>query len=86
MTGYASYYTSRWSNYQAFQSHFPPTNRSYTVSVGLVDRLGEHFNSVVGPIGESGLTQLVLGGLNLLVASTACLHARYMYMYMHVAI
>ena len=51
------------------------------VSVGLVDRLGEHFNSVVGPIGESGLTQLVLGGLNLLVASTACLHARYMYMY-----
>ena len=50
---------------------------SYMVSVGLIDRLGDHFNTIVGPIGETELTQLVLGGLNLLVATTACMHTRY---------
>ena len=55
------------------------------VSVGLIDRLGDHFNTIVGPIGETELTQLVLGGLNLLVATTACMHTRYVYT-MHVYI
>lgn len=55
-------------------SSLPPF--SYVVSVGLIDRLGDHFNSVVGPIGETSPTQLVLGGLNLLVAATACMHKR----------
>lgn len=53
-----------------------PTNYSYMVSIGLIDRLGDHFNTIVGPIQESSLTHLVLGGLNLLVTTTACMHAR----------
>ena len=67
-----------------FLSSLPPSpslpSFSYMVSVGLIDRLGDHFNTIVGPIGETELTQLVLGGLNLLVATTACMHTRY-YMY-----
>ena len=46
------------------------------VSVGLVDKLGEYFGSIIGPIEQPSITQLVLGGLNLLVATTAFLHSR----------
>lgn len=47
------------------------------VSIGLVDKLGEYFVSITGPIEDPSLTQLVLGALNLLVATTAFLHNRY---------
>ena len=52
----------------------PPS--SYMVSVSLVDRLSECFSSITGPIEQPAITQLVLGGLNLLVATTAFLHLR----------
>lgn len=47
------------------------------VSVGLVDKLGEYFISITGPIEQPSVTQLVLGGLNLLVSTTAFLHYRW---------
>lgn len=48
------------------------------VSVGLLDKLGQYFVCIMGPIEQPSVTQLVLGGLNLLVATTAFLHTRYM--------
>lgn len=49
---------------------------SYMVSVGLIDKLVAFFNTITGPIESTEVAQLVLGGLNLLVAVTACLHTR----------
>lgn len=46
------------------------------VSVGVIDKLGQYFISISGPIQHLPITQLVLGGLNLLVATTAFLHSR----------
>lgn len=49
------------------------------VSVGMIDKLGQYFISITGPIQHLPITQLVLGGLNLLVATTAFLHSRSAY-------
>jgi hypothetical protein len=46
------------------------------VSIGLLDKLCEYFVSITGPIEDPAITQLVLGALNLLVATTAFLHNR----------
>ena len=68
-------FTSCWAIHQKYFL-FSPLIFSYMVSVGLIDRLGEYFLSVTGPIEDMSVTQLVLGGLNLLVATTAFLHSR----------
>ena len=63
--------------YKHTNSHTHTSTCSYMVSVGLIDKLGSFLNTVTGPIEDTAIAQLVLGGLNLLVAITACLHTRY---------
>ncbi len=48
----------------------------YMVSVGLLDKLRDHFTTITGPIDDLAVTKLILGGLNLLVATTAFMHTR----------
>lgn len=49
---------------------------SYLVCVGTIDQLYKCFTAITGPIMDTPTIQLVVGGLNLVVAATACLHYR----------
>lgn len=49
---------------------------SYLVCVGTIDELCGCFTAITGPINDAPTIQLVVGGLNLVVATTACLHYR----------
>lgn len=49
---------------------------SYVVCVGTIDELCRCFTAITGPLSDAPTIQLVVGGLNLVVATTACLHYR----------
>ena len=54
---------------------------SLLVSVGFVDRLSHCFAAILVPIIVPELEQLVIGGINLLIAATGYLHRRVVHVF-----
>ena len=44
------------------------------MSSGLIDRLAEYFRTITGPFEDMITAQLIIQGLNMLVAYSAILH------------
>lgn len=51
------------------------------MSVGVVDRLSDCFAAILVPIVVPELEQLVIGGINLLIAATGYLHCRVVHVF-----